>query len=80
MKRNIIAALLSGIITAMFLYAVLIPPSAFNFIPFALHQAFFQNSVEEASFIRVFDVIIGIILFWLLYKFFSFAIKSFTKT
>jgi hypothetical protein len=77
MKNKIIIVLIAVVITAGFLYWTLTPPSIFNFIPFSIHQAFFKkvtengeviNIVSENSFIKLFDVFISLIVFWITYK------------
>lgn len=73
---NIIAALIAFAISIFFLLSVLTPPSYFNALPFAIHQAFFKevtsdgevfNTIEESTFIKVFDIIIALLIFWLVY-------------
>lgn len=67
-KINFIAALISVIIAGFFLYSVLTPPSMFNFLPFAIHEAFFLNSsIEEGTFIKIFDIIMSVLIFWIVY-------------
>jgi hypothetical protein len=77
MKNKIITILVAVVITAGFLYWTLIPPSIFNFIPFSIHQAFFKqvtengeviNIVSESIFVKLFDVFVSLIVFWITYK------------
>lgn len=72
---NPVAILVALVISGVFLYSVLTPPSMFNFLPFAIHEALFlkvtengvSSSIEESTFILVFDTIAALLLFWLVY-------------
>lgn len=72
---NPIAALVAVLIAGTFLYSVLTPPSMFNFLPFAIHEAFFlkvtengvSSSIEEGTFIKIFDTAVAVLIFWLAY-------------
>lgn len=73
---NIIAALIAFAVSIFFLISVLTPPSYFNALPFAIHQSFFKevtsdgdvfNTIEESTFIKIFDTIVALLLFWLVY-------------
>ena len=77
MMKNInpVATLVALVISGVFLYSVLTPPSIFNFLPFAIHEALFlqvtengvSSSIEEGTFIKIFDTVVAILLFWLIY-------------
>ncbi len=76
-KINIISALIALAVAMVFLYSVLTPPSMFNLLPFAIHEAFFMkitergevsSSIEEGTFIKIFDTVAAVALFWLIYK------------
>lgn len=41
--------------------------SAFNFIPFVIHQAFFQGLIKETTFIQAFNILFSAILIYPLY-------------
>lgn len=55
-KRNIIALILAVLIAAVFLNFVLMPPSAFNFLPFEIHERLKPTRISEGTFIKMFDV------------------------
>jgi len=56
---------ISLLITAFVGYFILFPPSAFNFIPYAIHEEFLRNtSIKEHHFIIGFDLVILIVLFF----------------
>jgi hypothetical protein len=86
MKRiNVIAGLIALIVSAGFLYLALTPPSMFNFLPFAIHEALFlkvteggevSSSIEEGTFIKIFDIVFAGMLFWLIYKVSKSLMKS----
>lgn len=74
-KINIIAVLVALVVAGFFLYSVLTPPSMFNFLPFAIHEALFlkvtengvSSSIEEGTFIKIFDTVVAALIFWLVY-------------
>ncbi len=66
-RRNIIVLILSIIIAVGFLWAVLTPPSIFNFLPYAIHESMKTNAISENNFIRVFDICSSMVVFVLSY-------------
>ena len=65
--RNTISLLLALLITTAFLWAVLTPPSIFNILPFAIHEAFDPGGSSESTFINVFNICFAIVLFAIVY-------------
>jgi hypothetical protein len=66
MKR-FISALVALIIVAAIGYLILAPPSAFNFIPFEIHESFLRDSrIKEHHFIIAFDLVFLLIVFLVL--------------
>lgn len=63
-RLQFLSILISMFISGGFLYLVLNPPSAFNFIPYLIHEAFFRDVTAESTFIVIFDIIFAIILVW----------------
>lgn len=63
MFRRIALEMVAAIGPILFLICALRPGCGFNFIPFALHQALFRDTLDESVFIYFFDVIIAILLF-----------------
>jgi hypothetical protein len=61
---SIIAILISG----LFLWLVLNPPSVFNLLPFAIHEAINPGGSSEQTFIIVFDLAVALLLFIFLYQ------------
>jgi hypothetical protein len=47
----------------MFLWAVLTPPSVFNMLPFAIHEAISPAGNSEQAFIIAFDLLFALLLF-----------------
>ena len=77
MKKNIMSTSVAFVATAIFLYWALVPPSYFNLLPFAIHENLFStvtkngeivSSFEESTFIKLFDMVVGILVFWLVFK------------
>ena len=60
----IIAILISG----LFLWLVLSPPSVFNMLPFAIYEAINPGGPSESTFIIVFDVTIALLLLIFSYR------------
>jgi hypothetical protein len=64
------------VITGCFLYWSLTPGCPINFIPFAIHQSLFKtvtngqvvNTINEGTFIRSFDILLGILIFWAVFR------------
>jgi hypothetical protein len=76
-KVKILATCIGLLAAGAFLLLVLARPSGFNFIPFSIHERFFQtvspdgevySSIEEATFIVIFDLISALVVFVLFYK------------
>jgi uncharacterized RDD family membrane protein YckC len=67
-KHRILTLLISIVIASGASYFVFIPPSAFNFIPFAIHGFLFQNIIEEHVFIIVFDIIFVVVIFGFVFR------------
>lgn len=67
-KKNIIAFILALIITVGYLWSVVLtPPSAFNLLPYQIHESLKLSNSSESSFIRVFDICFTFVLFILSY-------------
>ena len=75
-KINLLAALIGLAVASGFLYSALTPPGMFNFLPFAIHEALFlkvtengvTSSIEEGTFIKIFDTVFAILIFWGVYR------------
>jgi hypothetical protein len=74
MIKNRLILILSLLLSVAFYYYVIQTPSIVNFIPFAIHEEFFKNVIKEQLFIQLFDFIISLIVFIILY---AFLIKKF---
>ena len=68
MKINILALIIAFVLSGGFLAFVLTPPSFFNFLPLAIHQAMFRDVFAEKTFIVVFDIMVAVFFVWLFYK------------
>lgn len=68
-KKNAVSNLIGLIIAAIFLYLALTPPSLFNLIPFAIHQALISDGfIKESTFIIIFDIAFAFLIFYLISK------------
>jgi hypothetical protein len=70
MKR--IPTITASLITALFIYFAL-KPGAFNMIGYAIYINIIPQNSEasikyEKAFIYSFDIVCGILLFWIIYK------------
>jgi len=66
-KRNTASLILALIIAGGFLWAVLTPPSLFNFLPFQIHESMRPTSISEDLFIKIFDICSAAIILILSY-------------
>ena len=66
MKRKAISIVVGLIIASVFLFHV-IQPGAFNLIPYSLHEYMWSAGMRESYFIKIFDCISAIVLFWIVY-------------
>jgi len=71
MNKKILIIILALTASSLFLYMVLYSSSAFNFIPYLIHESLSPGGAGESNFIVVFDIAFSILLFWLLYKLFE---------
>ncbi len=65
MLRSVLTWLGSAIVPVLFLSCALRPGCVFNFVPFAIHQAFFRDALDEYIFIVAFDIAVALLLFFL---------------
>jgi len=75
MFRRIILGVVAAIGPVLFLSCALRPGCGFNFIPFALHQALFRDSIDERMFIYIFNFIVAILLFLLIRRLIAVAVS-----
>lgn len=61
-KVKIWAFIIALILAGLFLWMVLTPPSVFNMLPFAIHEAIDPSGVSEKTFIIVFDIITSFLI------------------
>jgi len=67
-KRNIISLLLALMFAGGFLWAVLTPPSIYNFLPFELYDSRHRSDISsESAFIKEFDIGSAVIVFIISY-------------
>ena len=68
MKIKLISIMIAIVLTTIFLYNVLTPPSLFNLIPYSIHETFWKGHSGESTFIISFDILFGLLIFLLVYK------------
>ncbi len=67
MIKRTVVGLISLLIVVALGYAILTPPSVFNFIPFAIHESMLGGTaIEEHQFIIGFDLLILLLVFIIL--------------
>lgn len=66
MKKYLIFLIPSSI--SILTFIIIIQPGYFNMIPYFIHQKILGNSVEEYLFIYIFDFVICIILWFIIYS------------
>jgi hypothetical protein len=77
--KKALPLMLALIITAGFFLIAFSTSSGFNFIPYLIHESISPGGANETTFIIVFDIVIGLLLFFLAYKIFTKVFKP-TKT
>jgi hypothetical protein len=75
MIKKTISIIIATGLTTVFLFNVLIPPSIFNLIPYSIHESFWKGGSGESNFIISFDILCGLLLFWIVYRIASKLIK-----
>lgn len=68
MLAKLWASTIAVLISGFFLWWVLTPPSVFNMLPFAIHQAINPEGVSENIFIAVFNMVIALLLLVFSYR------------
>lgn len=68
LKAKIFSILISIVVAGGFLYFVLVTPSPFNLIPFAIHDFLFQKIIEEHVFIVGFDILVAGLIFVTIFR------------
>lgn len=71
MIRKLTPKLISLLLTVIILVNVLKGPSNFNLVPYTLYHYLEQNGHQETNFIRVFDILIGLVIFFFTLKVFE---------
>ena len=60
-----IPSLLAGLV-----YYFMVKPNAFNLLPYLIHESYFSDSINETTFIKIFDAAVALIIAVLLRVFF----------
>jgi hypothetical protein len=76
--RSKLFALITATTTAaLFLWAVLGRPNAFNMLPYSIHESFSPGGESERTFIIIFDIIFALLILALVFKITgNFVLKS----
>ncbi|HMG81843.1 MAG TPA: hypothetical protein VK559_02295 [Ferruginibacter sp.] len=67
MKTKAISLIIAAIATLIFLFLVM-RPGIFNMIGYLIYQSISPEGSGESVFIKSFDIICGLLLFWIVYK------------
>jgi hypothetical protein len=69
MNKRTKSFLLAFLVSALFMLLTVVPSSSvFNILPYMLHETFLPGGASESVFIIGFDIVIGILLFFVVYK------------
>jgi len=69
MAKKVIPIGIALLICAVFLLLVLAPGGcAFNFLPYLIHDGMSKDGAGEGQFIKGFDILFGLLIFFLVYK------------
>jgi len=69
MSIRIKALIIAFIVGFLFLWMTVFSlPSAFNFLPYLIHQSFSPRGEGEAEFIQGFDIVFAVLLSIIIYK------------
>lgn len=83
-RQQMISIVVAGLCASVLFYA-LIQPNVLNVIPYLIHKEFFARHdstgeslaiIKEQTFIKIFDAIISIIFFGIVYKFLSWRLTK----
>jgi uncharacterized BrkB/YihY/UPF0761 family membrane protein len=68
MRKKTIPIGIALVIAIVFLFLVLMPGgSEFNLLPYVIHEYISPGGGGETTFIRIFDIICGILIFLIIY-------------
>jgi small-conductance mechanosensitive channel len=77
MRKKTISFGIALVVATVFLLLVLLPGgSEFNLLPYAIHESISPGGAGETTFIRMFDIICGILIFLIIYWLLSRLIKN----
>lgn len=68
MRKKSLSLILAFIVSALFLLMTIASTSAFNFVPYLIHQYISPGGTGESAFITWFDMIFSVLLFCIIYK------------
>ncbi len=68
MRKKTLPVIIASVITLVFYSLVLFGSSTFNILPYYIHESISPRGANETVFIRVFDILFGLLLFWIVYK------------
>lgn len=68
MNKKTLPLIIASSITLIFYLLALFGSSAFNILPYYIYESISPGGANETVFIRVFDILFGVLLFWLVYK------------
>lgn len=75
MQNKVISILTASIISVIFLFYIM-RPSIFNMLGYTIHQFIWNGGMKESTFIMSFDIVCGLILFGIVYKFVNIMLNS----
>ena len=76
MRKNVIPFFIASLGAGIFLLMTLSSSSAFNFLPYLINRAISSDGSGESEFILFFDIAVGLIIFWILFRITKRAFKG----
>jgi hypothetical protein len=69
MMSKILPIGIALIVSILFLSLVLAPAGCgFNLLPYEIHEGISRGGAGESTFIKIFDTVFALALFWLIYR------------
>lgn len=77
MKGRILPIGIAGVLAGVFIFFVLFTKGCvFNLLPYMLHESITATGAGEDTFIKGFDVIFAVLIFWLIYRMIRWLMKN----
>jgi|GEM_PF-3335668 len=75
MRNKAISILTASIVSGISLFYIM-QPGTFNMLCYTIHQFVWNFGMKESTFLMVFDLICGLLLFWIIYRLMNNILKN----